>query len=149
MKNLTYIFWILVVCLIIITGAFIWSKPAETQNTTLITLKPHLEQIQVKKDYLEVHTFATVSAYNSLKGQTDDTECLGAGGYICGRTDVVACPRHFELGDKFIIDDKEYICLDRMNKRYLTEFDLFYDKDLKGVLEFGRQEKEIIFYIKK
>jgi hypothetical protein len=93
----------------------------------------------------EAHTtiYAWVTGYNSIKFQTDNTPCVGAGGYICGRKQVIACPRSIELGTWVKIDGIYYECLDRMNERLETNFDIFFDKDLQGAINYGKQYKEI------
>lgn len=74
---------------------------------------------------------AYVTGYNSTKSQTDETPCLAAGGYICGRHDVIACPRIFPLTTRVKIDGKEYICLDRKARHHDSSFDIFCDKDIE------------------
>ena len=42
---------------------------------------------------------AFVTGYNTVVEQTDETPCIAAtGANICGRGDVVACPRNIRLG---------------------------------------------------
>ncbi len=85
-----------------------------------------------------------VSAYNSLIAQTDNTPCIPASGKnICGRTNVVACPREYLLGTRFIISSIEYICEDRLAERFDNSIDIFFDKDLRGALEWGIQYKQV------
>ena len=48
-------------------------------------------------DHREVRAYVT--GYNTLRGQTDKTPCIAASRKnICGRRDVVACPREIPLG---------------------------------------------------
>lgn len=102
---------------------------------------------KVEKKTEEVKTeivFAYTTAYNTLAYQTDNTPCIGADGTnICGRTDVVACPRNIKLGTWVKIDGKLYQCTDRTNLKYDGRFDISFDKDLKGALAYGIQLKEI------
>jgi hypothetical protein len=73
---------------------------------------------------------AYVTGYNTTPGQTDDTPCIAAsGGDICGRTDVVACPRRISLGTYLQIRGATYICEDRLAKKFDTRFDISCDKD--------------------
>lgn len=75
---------------------------------------------------------AYITGYNTTRGQTDNTPCISASGdNICGRTDVVACPRGIKLGTKVEIRGKEYTCLDRTSSRYDGRFDISCDKDMK------------------
>lgn len=73
---------------------------------------------------------ARVTGYNTVKAQTDQTPCISAtGDDICGRNDVVACPRNLKLGTKVEIDGKTYFCLDRTAKKFDGRFDISCDKD--------------------
>ena len=73
---------------------------------------------------------AYVTGYNTVPGQTDDTPCIAAnGGNICGRTDVVACPRGISLGTFLQIRGATYMCEDRLAKKYDSRFDISCDKD--------------------
>ena len=93
---------------------------------------------------IKEQVLATITAYNTVPEQTDSTPCLGAGGNICGRNNVVACPRSIPLGTWVIIDDNYYQCLDRLNIKYDDRFDISFDKDIQGAKEFGKQYKEVI-----
>ncbi len=93
---------------------------------------------------IKEQVLATITAYNTVPEQTDNTPCLGAGGDICGRNNVVACPRSIPLGTWVIIDDTYYECLDRLAVKYDDRFDISFDKDIQGAKEFGRQYKEVI-----
>lgn len=75
-------------------------------------------------------TQAHVTGFNTVEAQTDETPCISASGHdICGRSDVVACPRHLPLGTKVEIDGKMYECLDRTAPKYNDRFDISCDKD--------------------
>lgn len=80
---------------------------------------------------------ATVTAYNTVTWQTDSTPCIAAGGYICGRTDIVACPRAIPLGTEVMINEKTYVCMDRLALKYDNRFDISFDKDIEGAKHFG------------
>lgn len=90
--------------------------------------------------------YAWTTAYNSVLSQTDSTPCVGAGGYICEMTNVVACPRWIPLKTWISIDGEYYKCLDRLNIKYDDRFDIFFDKDLEGAINYGKQYKEIVIY---
>lgn len=87
--------------------------------------------------------YATITGYNSVKSQTDRTPCLGAGGTICNKSGVVACPRYIQLKILVRIDGQTYKCLDRLSKKYDNRFDIFFDKDIKAAKAWGIQRKEI------
>ena len=94
--------------------------------------------------FIKDETMASISAYNSVPEQTDNTPCLGAGGHICGRDDVVA-NNCLPIGTMVQIDGKIYEVYDRMNSRYGCEyFDIYMGMDVEGAIEFGRQYKEVI-----
>jgi len=93
---------------------------------------------------IKEQVLATITAYNTIPEQTDNTPCLGAGGNICGRNNVVACPRSIPLGTWVIIDDTYYQCLDRLAVKYDDRFDISFDKDIQGAKEFGKQIKEVV-----
>jgi len=89
--------------------------------------------------------YADVSAYNTVEAQTDNTPCISASGdNICGRDDVVACPRRFPLGTNFEILGKDYICLDRLSLKYDNRIDISFDKDIQGAINFGVKNLKII-----
>lgn len=89
--------------------------------------------------------YAYTTGYNSYEYQTDSTPCISASGdNICGRDNVVACPRSIPLGTWLKIDGKSYQCLDRLSEKYDDRIDIFFDKDIASALEWGIQYKEII-----
>lgn len=76
----------------------------------------------------EVHAYVT--GYNTVPGQTDSTPCIAASGAdICGRHDVVACPRRISLGTTVEISGTTYVCEDRLAKKFDDRFDISCDKD--------------------
>ena len=135
---------ILIAIMFIIIGYIIGSN---TQKDTGLYEQPFIMlEAQNASLFVENKTFGVVSAYNSFENQTDSTPCIGAGGYICGRNDVVA-NNCLDLGTIIEIDGKFYEVQDRMNKRYgCDHYDIFMDKDLQKAKEFGRQELEVIIY---
>ena len=73
---------------------------------------------------------AKVTGYNTVPAQTDSTPCIAASGAnICGRRDVVACPRSISLGTVVEIRGETYVCEDRLAKKYDARFDISCDKD--------------------
>lgn len=66
--------------------------------------------------------------------------CIAANGTdICGRTDAVACPRQYPFGTRVVISGMVYECVDRTASKYDGRFDISFDKDLQGALNFGKQ----------
>lgn len=86
---------------------------------------------------------ATITAYNTVSWQTDDSPCIGAGGNICGRNDAVACPRSISLGTRVVINGNTYVCLDRLALKYDSRFDISFDKDIEGAKRFGKQIMDV------
>lgn len=74
--------------------------------------------------------YAYVTGYNTVVGQTDDQPCIAAtGDNICGRHNVVACPRSLPLGTVVEISGKPYLCEDRTARKFDGRFDISCDKD--------------------
>lgn len=95
---------------------------------------------------------AQVTAFNTVEHQTDSTPCISASGVnICGSNSAIACPRDIDLYTLVCVypnrsnadDCNIYICLDRTAKKYNGRFDISFDKDIKGAINFGRQKLKI------
>ena len=94
---------------------------------------------------IKEQTYATITAYNTVPEQTWGDPCISASGdNICGKKNVVACPRSIRLGTWVIIDNEYYQCLDRLALKYDNRFDISFDKDIEGAKEFGKQNKEVL-----
>jgi len=90
---------------------------------------------------------AQTTGYNTVEAQTDSTPCMSASGdFICGRTNVVACPPSIPMYTWVSIDGKMYECLDRTHPRFGNRFDISFDKDIQGALDWGLRTKEVIVY---
>jgi 3D (Asp-Asp-Asp) domain-containing protein len=101
---------------------------------------------EIKTEQMEIHYLppkhyevidATITAYNTVPSQTDDSPCIAAGGYICDREDVVACPRHYPLGTRVEIAGKVYECMDRLAPKYDHRFDISMGMDIAAAKEWG------------
>ena len=75
-----------------------------------------------------VFVLATITAYTSSVDETDDTPFETASGSRT-RDGIVACPPKYEFGTKIYIKGKEYLCEDRMNRRYHDQerFDMWIE----------------------
>ncbi|MBP8689028.1 3D domain-containing protein [Patescibacteria group bacterium] len=94
---------------------------------------------------IKKQTYATITAYNTVPEQTWGDPCISASGdNICGKKNIVACPRSIPLGTWVIIDNEYYQCLDRLALKYDDRFDISFDKDIEGAKEFGKQNKEVL-----
>lgn len=102
-----------------------------------------LEMVVCPNEVNQKKIYAKVTGYNSVEAQTDATPCQAAGGYICGKTNVVACPRSLRLGQEVSINGRRYICFDRLAKRYDNRFDIFFDKDIQAAKAWGIKELEV------
>ena len=86
-----------------------------------------------------------VSAYNTIPSQTDARPCESASGdYICGRTDVAACPPDIPFYAWVVIAGRQYECLDRTKDQAPNHYDLSFDKDLEGAINFGIQKLKVV-----
>ena len=87
---------------------------------------------------------ATITGFNTVPEQTDDKPCLSSSeDWICGRTDVAACPPDIPFGVWIEIAGQQYECLDRTNDQAPNHYDLSFDKDISAALNFGRQTKVV------
>lgn len=104
-----------------------------------------IAEAEAKPIQINTKINAYVTGYNTVEAQTDSEPCEAAGGYICGRTDVVACPRQYPLGTRVRIAGKEYECLDRTASKYNDRFDISCDKDFECPYKItGWHEIEIL-----
>lgn len=95
------------------------------------TEEPAAPTIEIQSAYASEKTYH-VTGYNTVPEQTDSTPCIAASGAdICGRTDVVACPRALALGTEVEIDGKVYVCEDRLALKYDHRIDVSCDKNTK------------------
>jgi hypothetical protein len=112
----------------------------EMDLSIYLPIKAHLEANQglqmAKKEFN-----GYVTGYNTVPTQTDSTPCWAGGEYICGRDDVVACPREYPKGTKVEIEGNEYICLDRTAKQYNGRWDISCDKDFSCPYEITGYKK--------
>jgi 3D (Asp-Asp-Asp) domain-containing protein len=115
-------------------------------NSSLFITSKTLADMEAKDRTI----YALTTGYNTLKEQTDSSPCVSASGdNICGRKDVAACPRSIELGTLVKINGKYYYCLDRLNIKYDNRFDISFDKDLVGAINYGQQYHEVTIYEQK
>lgn len=89
---------------------------------------------------------AIITGYNTVAGQTDDTPCMAAGGWICGRTDVIACPRTLPLHTWVEVEGLGlFECMDRTASKYNGRFDISFDQDVHAALQWGKQSRIITY----
>lgn len=96
-------------------------------------------------------TTMTVTAYNSVPGQTDATPCIGAQGTdICvlyNQGENICAANFVPLGTKLMVDGLgECTVRDRMNARYFYRVDWYMGMDVTGARQFGARQKSVSVY---
>ena len=99
-----------------------------------VQIIPNVKHLPINLDRqytLKYSKFTTITAYNSIPGQTDDTPCITANGFdVCahGVEDTVAA-NFLKFGTKIkipeVFGDRVFIVRDRMNKRYTNRVDIW------------------------
>lgn len=92
---------------------------------------------------------AVITAYTSSIDETDDTPFITASGSTT-RRGVLACPSKYEFGTKIIIEGRQYVCEDRMNRRYRNKecFDIWVETKHEA-FQWGRKELEIKILVQR
>lgn len=93
----------------------------------------------------------TVTAYNSVPGQTDATPCIGAQGtnictyYLAGEQ---TCAANFvPLGTELYVEGLGMCTVrDRMNSRYYYRVDWYMHMDVTAARQFGVQTRDVSVY---
>ena len=86
-----------------------------------------------------------ITGYNTTKEQTDNTPCISASGKnICGRKDVIACPREYPFGSVFEIKGEKYVCEDRLNEKYDHRIDINCNLDFECSKAVFRAEVKVL-----
>lgn len=115
-------------------GGFYWQVAfAET------VVEYKAEIVVVTKDPPHELIRAQVSAYTSSPDETDATPNINAAGSKPGPGSI-ACPPRYKFGTKVLLNNKEYVCDDRMNQRYASGdyFDIWmYTK--RDAIHWGRR----------
>ncbi|QKX17442.1 3D domain-containing protein [Microbulbifer sp. YPW1] len=96
----------------------------------------------------------TATAYNSVKGQTDDDPWTAAWNNRLRPGDkIIAVSRDLEKhgltnGAKVKIEGLPgtYTVRDRMNKRYTNRIDVWMEKDIKKARKWGKKKLKIIWH---
>jgi 3D (Asp-Asp-Asp) domain-containing protein len=119
---------------------FTWYNVAEARKSDvmidIIKVEPIKNEVIEKSDEIDesVVEFLSspditdslimrISAYSSVEG-CDDKDCIMANGKKA-ELGFVACPRSWKLGTEIRIEGKEYVCGDRLSKKYDDRVDLF------------------------
>jgi len=84
-----------------------------------------------------------VTKYNATVEQCDANPTITASGEKV-KEGVIACPVYLKFGTIVWVDGEQYVCKDRMNKRYqhTPHFDIF-SWNIEEAKQFGRQYKTI------
>ncbi len=137
MKRILYILLIFIGIAVLILAATreaessIYISPESAVIEPELILPPEEPEKPVGANFKMLGTFL-VTGYNTVQAQTDSSPCIAASGEnICGRRDVVACPRSLPFGTEIRIEGSTYICLDRLAIRFDNRFDISCDKDFE------------------
>ena len=87
---------------------------------------------------------ATVTAYTSSVDETDDTPFITASGART-RRGIIACPPKYPFGTQLKVEDKVFVCEDRMNRRYHDQerFDVWVESKTEAY-SWGEKSLEIV-----
>lgn len=123
-------------CAILVASVLI--IPLVSRDRIVYEKMPTLpDEIGVRFEVIE-NVNAVFTAFNSVEEQTDGSPCVSANGMqICGRKDILACPRKYSFGTLVKIENRIFICADRLRDDNPKRFDWFYDKDIEGARQFG------------
>lgn len=115
-------------------AAPIGEEEPSIRSVALVSIYRHPERPKTPPTSLKTSSGgsfeAFITGYNTVPGQTDSTPCTAAGGEICGRRDVVACPSSIPLHSWVEIDGQAYECMDRTAEKFDGRFDVSCDKDM-------------------
>jgi 3D (Asp-Asp-Asp) domain-containing protein len=91
---------------------------------------------------LPIKVNAVVTAY--CPNSCDDPDCIMANGEKA-YYGAVACPRAIPFETKIKVDDYEFVCKDRLARKYDDRFDIFMD-DCENARLSGKHNEEILIY---
>ena len=110
---------------------------------TFVSLKKEIEIIPDTQEEVVIEKqpsnefLAEVTGYNALSAQTDATPTITASQKRV-KDGMIACPRKYPFGTRFLIKGREYVCEDRMHIRNDEMFDIFFES-YGDAMAFGRQ----------
>jgi hypothetical protein len=126
---LSAVFWIL----------FVISETISAESIRILEILPR--EILPTPVVMELKFRAVVTAYSSARRQTSSHPRITASGKKVF-DGVVACPRRFPFGTKVLIAGKIYECLDRLNLKYDSRFDI-WKPNTRAARIFGKRELAI------
>ena len=86
----------------------------------------------------------TVTAYNPVPWETDDTPCISASGMnICQTSKKVCASNEFPFGTLLLIDGEIWEVQDRMSRKYNDRVDLFF-MTKEELQKWGKRTVEVI-----
>jgi len=147
MRKKTFIQFFIIIVLVVSVGflADVLRKTTFRQEQIVIVVPEEIEEPEVIKEAYQEVT-ATIYAYNSEISQTDSDPLIMASGAVV-YDGAIACPSFIKLKTAIEIDNKIYICEDRMGWRYRNDYNfdiwMLYKQD---ALNWGVQEKLIKIY---
>jgi len=89
---------------------------------------------------------AEVTAYTASPDETDDTPTITASGTTIS-AQTAACPAHYKFGTVLQVEDTQYVCEDRMAKKYRhgEYFDIHLQTKSQA-FDWGRKTITIAIY---
>lgn len=123
---------------------------SEDPISIIIAQKPKIEEITAIVMYEEVAKYnAVTTAYSEFDScHYPNCEMASTKRAYVG---AIACPRNIKLGTKVSVDNKDYICEDRVSLKYPDRFDIFMgygEEAYNKAINYGNQTKEIKIFKK-
>jgi len=106
-------------------------KVLNNRNAINTSETRHLPQNTDKIYKIKYSKYTTITAYNSIPGQTDDSPCITANGFnVCKHnTEDTIAVNFLKFGTKVripeIFGDRIFVVRDRMHKRYTNRVDIW------------------------
>ena len=88
---------------------------------------------------------AEVTAYSSSLDETQGDPFITASGKRV-RDGIIACPREYPFGTRFLIEGKLYVCMDRLAQKYDHRIDIWKPNKAEA-LQFGRRELPVEVFL--
>jgi 3D (Asp-Asp-Asp) domain-containing protein len=106
-------------------------------STVVLTCPSRGGDVALPEPTIATSFTAEVTAYSSSPDETWGDPFITASGREVFEG-LVACPRRFPFGTRFLIGSRIYTCWDRLHARFDHRFDI-WKPSKEEALEFGRQ----------
>jgi len=120
---------------------------SSTEQVSVSDDEIHMEEIETTTgveigQYMVMETLtAIVTAYSSSPDETWGDPFITANGERV-RGGIIACPRRYNFGTLFDINNEIYECTDRLHPRYDDRFDI-WKPSKEEAIQFGKKELTI------